>query len=349
MSPNSGGTSPSQGPQQVGYTIRAAVAPRRKPPRPHCLGNLGVSRPQNLKSKIEIMQIRRRPPSQAVHLETVRYQVPHPDAEPRNILEEIVWYKDREVEVMRDRVPLAELRKQIADAPPPRDFLNALRNSSLKPALIAEVKKASPSKGVIREDFDPVAIARAYEQAGASCISVLTDRKFFQGSFENLSAVRAAVNLPILCKEFIISPYQIYLARARGADAILLIAAILSDRDLGYSIKIAKTSGMTPLVEVHSLSELDRVLAIEGVTLVGINNRNLEDFSVDLATTCDLLAARGDRLERLGITAVSESGLHATADLQKVGAAGARAVLIGESLVKQPDPGSAIAALYSNL
>lgn len=293
------------------------------------------------------MQIRRRPPSPAVNLDLIRYQVPHPDAEPRNILEEIVWYKDREVEVMRDRVPLVELRKQIADAPPPRDFLGALRHSSLKPALIAEVKKASPSKGVIREDFDPAQIARAYEQAGATCISVLTDRKFFQGSFENLTLVRAAVDLPILCKEFIISPYQIYLARARGADAVLLIAAILSDRDLGYFIKIAKTLGITPLVEVHSLSELDRVLALEGVTLVGINNRNLENFSVDLATTCTLLAQRRDRLQELGIIMVSESGLHTPADLQQVRSAGAEAVLIGESLVKQPDPGNAIAALYS--
>ncbi|MBD2577266.1 indole-3-glycerol phosphate synthase TrpC [Oscillatoria sp. FACHB-1406] len=293
------------------------------------------------------MQIRRRPPSPAVNLDVVRYQVPHPDAEPRNILEEIVWYKDREVEVFRDRVPLVELRKQVASAAPPLDFVAALRNSTLKPALIAEVKKASPSKGIIRENFDPVAIARSYASAGASCLSVLTDRKFFQGSFENLALVRSAVEIPILCKEFIISPYQIYLARARGADAILLIAAILDDRDLGYFLKIARSLGMSVLIEVHSLAELDRILALENVTLVGINNRNLEDFSVDLATTCELMEKRRDRLQALRISVVSESGLHTPDDLQQVSAAGATAVLIGESLVKQPDPGSAIAALYA--
>lgn len=294
------------------------------------------------------MQIRRRPPSQPINLDVVRYQVPHPEAEPRNILEEIVWYKDREVEVLRDRVPLIELRKQVATAAPPLDFLAALRNSKLKPALIAEVKKASPSKGIIREDFDPVAIARSYASAGASCISVLTDRKFFQGSFENLALVRSAVEIPLLCKEFIISPYQIYLARSRGADAILLIAAILDDRDLGYFLKIARSLGMSALIEVHSLAELDRVLALENVTLVGINNRNLEDFSVDLATTCELMEKRRDRLQELDISVVSESGLHTPDDLQRVSAAGATAVLIGESLVKQPDPGGAIAALYTD-
>ncbi|MDY6782884.1 MAG: indole-3-glycerol phosphate synthase TrpC [Cyanobacteriota bacterium] len=294
------------------------------------------------------MQIRRRPPSPAVNMEVMRFQVPIPDAEPRNILEEIVWYKEREVEVLRDRLPLVKLRQQVQNTPPPRDFLGALRNSARQPALIAEVKKASPSKGVIREDFDAIAIAQAYAKGGASCLSVLTDRKFFQGSFENLTAVRAAVDLPLLCKEFIIYPYQIYLARARGADAVLLIAALLSDLDLRYFLKIALALGLTPLVEVHSLSELDRVLGLEGVRLVGINNRNLEDFSVNLATTCELLSQRRDRLEELGILITSESGLHTAADLQTVKAAGSRAVLIGESLVKAPDPQSAIADLYAS-
>jgi indole-3-glycerol phosphate synthase len=212
--------------------------------------------------------------------------------------------------------------------------------------LIAEVKKASPSKGVIREDFDPVAIAKSYSQGGASAISVLTDKKFFQGSWENLAQVRAAVELPVLCKDFIIYPYQIYLARTYGADAVLLIAAILSDQDLQYFVKIAKALSMTPLIEVHTLSELDRVLPLDGVTLVGINNRNLEDFSVDLQTTSQLLAERGNQLQERGILVVSESGLHKTADLERVTSAGATAVLIGESLVKQPDPAVAIASLF---
>ena len=294
------------------------------------------------------LQIRRRPPNPAVNVKSLRYQVQVPDAEPQHILEEIVWHKETEVTQMRDRVPLLDLRKKLVTLPPTKDFLGALRNGKSKPAVIAEVKKASPSKGVIREDFDPEAIARAYQEGGASCLSVLTDRKFFQGSFENLEKVRAVVELPLLCKEFIIYPYQIYLARIKGADAILLITAILSDQDLTYFVKIAQSIGLTPLIEVHTLAELDRVLAIEGVTLVGINNRNLQDFSVNLDTTCQLLARRGQQLTERGILVVSESGLHSGADLKQVASAGADAVLIGESLVKQPDPGVALGQLVAS-
>jgi indole-3-glycerol phosphate synthase len=293
------------------------------------------------------MQIRRRRPNPAVDTGEVLYQAKIPDAEPNHILEEIVWQKETEVDKMRDRLPLLQLRQQVEQAPPSRDFLAALRQGKTEPALIAEVKKASPSKGVIREDFNPVAIALAYQQAGASCISVLTDEKFFQGSFENLSLVRQAVDVPLLCKEFIIYPYQIYLARAKGADAVLLIAAILSDRELQYFLKIINGLGMTALIEVHTLEEFDRVLALEGVKLVGINNRNLEDFSVDLQTTCQLLETRGELIRQQDILMVSESGLHTTQDLEIVKQAGASAVLIGESLVKQPDPGEAIGRLFS--
>lgn len=292
------------------------------------------------------MEIRRRQPNPAVKVENWNYQAKVPDAEARNILEKIVWQKEKEVEKMRDRVSLLDLQKQVKDLPPSLDFLAALKPGKTQPAVIAEVKKASPSKGVIRADFDPVAIAKSYEKGGASCLSVLTDTEFFQGSFENLSLVREAVELPLLCKEFIIYPYQIYLARSKGADAVLLIAAILSDQDLKYFVKIIKSLGMTALVEVHSLSELDRVLAIDGVNLVGINNRNLEDFSVDLQTTCTLLAERKEELLEKGITMVSESGLHTAEDLKVVKEAGANAVLIGESLMKQEDPGKAIAQLF---
>ncbi|MEH2348075.1 MAG: indole-3-glycerol phosphate synthase TrpC [Nostoc sp.] len=288
------------------------------------------------------MQIRRRSPNPAIDVSILRYQVAVPDAAPNNILEEIVWQKEVEYDLMREKVPLQELRKQVLTAPPTRDFVAALRQGKTKPALIAEVKKASPSKGVFREDFDPVAIAQSYQQGGASCLSVLTDVKFFQGSFDNLAKIRAAVDLPLLCKEFIIYAYQIYLARIQGADAILLIAAILSDQDLKYFLKIANNLKMAVLIEVHSLAELDRVLALDGVYLVGINNRNLEDFSVDLQTTCQLLAARGSQLQEKNILVVSESGLHNPDDLNLVLTAGASAVLIGESLVKQPDPGAAI-------
>jgi indole-3-glycerol phosphate synthase len=294
----------------------------------------------------QLMQIRRRPPNPAVDLNIFRYQIVVPDAEPRHILEEIVWHKETEVDQMRERVPLGELLRRVQTAPAPRNFLEALRSGKTRPALIAEVKKASPSKGVIRSDFDPVAIAQAYSKGGASAISVLTDQKFFQGSWDNLAKVRAAVDEPLLCKDFIIYPYQIYLARSYGADAVLLIAAILSDQDLQYFVKIANALSMTPLIEVHTLSELDRVLPLDSVTLVGINNRNLENFSVDLQTTCQILAARGNQLQERGILVVSESGLHTTADLDKVTSAGAAAVLIGESLVKQPDPAGAIAALF---
>jgi indole-3-glycerol phosphate synthase len=293
------------------------------------------------------MQIRRRPPNPSVEVVNLRYTVKAQDEEPRHILEEIVWYKEKEVDRLRDRIPLLELRKQVKDLPPPRNFLDAIKQAKTKPALIAEVKKASPSKGVIRADFDPVAIALAYQQGGASCLSVLTDEKFFQGSFENLALVRQAVDLPLLCKEFIIYPYQIYLARSKGADAVLLIAAILSDKDLEYFVKIINALGMVALVEVHTLEELDRVLAIEGVRLVGINNRNLEDFSVDLQTTSQLIEARRDILQEKEISIVSESGLHTKADLKLVKEAGADAVLIGESLVKQSNIEEAISSLFA--
>lgn len=264
----------------------------------------------------------------------------------KNILDEIIWHKETEVAQFREKLSLADLQRQALTVPPPRDFIDALRQGKTRPALIAEVKKASPSKGVLREDFEPVSLARSYEQGGASCLSVLTDERFFQGSFENLTQIRAAVALPLLCKDFVIYPYQMYLARVRGADAVLLIATILSNQDLQYFLKIANALKMTALIEVHTLAELDRVLALNGVTLVGINNRQLEDFSVDLQTTCQLLEARGRNLQERGILVVSESGLHTPADLALVASAGVEAVLIGESLVKQPNPEQAIAALF---
>ena len=291
------------------------------------------------------MQIRRRPPNPAVSVEKLRYQVKVPDSAPRHILEEIVWQKEAEVAQWRDRVPLLELQKQVKDLPAPRNFLQALQHSQTNLAVIAEVKKASPSKGVIREDFDPVAIARSYEQGGATCLSVLTDQKFFQGSFENLARIRAVTELPLLCKEFVIYPYQMYLARINGADAVLLIAAILPDKDLQYFLKIAATLGMAVLVEVHTLAELDRVLTLDGVKLIGINNRNLQDFSVDLQTTCRLLSERQEQLRSRKILVVSESGLYTAADLASVATAGASAVLVGEALMRQPDPALALSEL----
>ncbi len=293
------------------------------------------------------MQIRRRSPNPAVEMGNLRYEVSVPDSKPQNILEEIVWYKEKEVDYLRNQQPLIELKKKINSMAPPLDFLTTLSIGKTQPAVIAEVKKASPSKGVIREDFEPVTIAKSYQENGATCISVLTDKKFFQGSFENLANIRANVDLPLLCKDFLIYPYQIYLARLYGADAVLLIAAILSDQDLKYFIKIVNALGMTALVEVHSLTELDRVLAIEGVKLVGINNRNLADFSVDLQTTCQLMEARNKELQKLGILVVSESGIHTPEDINFVKNAGVNAVLIGESLIKKTNPGTALLELFS--
>jgi indole-3-glycerol phosphate synthase len=293
------------------------------------------------------MEIRRRPPNPKVKVAHLEYAIPHEESEPRNILEKIVWEKDREVTSARERVSLDQLKKQVAELPPTRDFLAALKAACRKPAVIAEVKKASPSKGVIREDFDPVAIAQGYAAGGASCLSVLTDKQFFQGGFEVLVQVRQVVDLPLLCKDFILSPYQLYQARAAGADAALLIAAILTDADMAYLLKVARALGLTVLVEVHDAEELERVLALEGVQLIGINNRNLANFETDLATTEQLTERYGDQLRSKGCLLVSESGLFSRDDLDRVQSAGADAVLVGESLMRQPDVTAALETLIA--
>ncbi|MEB3322841.1 MAG: indole-3-glycerol phosphate synthase TrpC [Synechococcaceae cyanobacterium] len=293
------------------------------------------------------MRIRRRPPNPTVKVAHLAYGIPHPEEQPRHILEEIVWEKDREVTAARERVSLEQLRRQVADLPPTRDFTAALRASCRKPAVIAEVKKASPSRGVIREDFDPAAIARDYAAGGASCLSVLTDRRFFQGGFEVLVEVRQAVELPLLCKDFILTPYQLHQARAAGADAALLIAAILSDSDLSYLHKVARGLGLTVLVEVHDAQEMERVLALPEVELIGINNRDLTTFTTDLATTERLTARFGGELRRRRTLLVSESGLFRRGDLDRVLEAGADAVLVGEALMREPDVRTALEILIT--
>ena len=211
--------------------------------------------------------------------------------------------------------------------------------------MIAEIKKASPSKGVIREDFDPEAIAMGYAQGGASCLSVLTDRTFFQGGFDVLVQVRQVVDLPLLCKDFILTPYQLYQARAAGADAALLIAAILSDQDMAYLLKVATSLGLAVLVEVHDAEEMERVLALDGVRLIGINNRDLTTFHTDLATTEQLMERFGAAVRERGALLVSESGLFSRDDLDRVQQAGADAVLVGEALMRQPDVTGALETL----
>lgn len=267
-------------------------------------------------------------------------------ANTHNILAKIVQHKEQEIAQMRQQLSIADLQRQAIAAPKVRDFLGALKNSSSNPSLIAEVKKASPSKGVIRADFDPIAIAKAYERGGAACLSVLTDSQFFQGSFHNLRLVRQNVAIPLLCKEFVIDPYQIYLARSSGADAVLLIAAILSDQKLWELLHLIHSLGMEALVEVHTLAELDRVLKSK-LRLVGINNRDLDTFVVDIATTQQLMVSRKQQLHSLGITTVSESGLFTPDDLSLVAKAGVRSVLVGESLVKQPDIEQAVLSLLN--
>ena len=281
------------------------------------------------------MEIRRRPPNPSIKVASLEYAIPHSESEPRNILEKIVWEKDREVELSKKDMPLEDLKSKIKCLPQTKDFLDALKRTWKSPAVIAEIKKASPSKGVIREKFDPVSIAKAYEIGGASCLSVLTDKSFFQGGFEVLLKVRDSIDLPILCKDFIVSAYQIFKARAFGADAILLIASILSDQDLVYLQKIAKSLDLEVLVEVHNSKEMERVINLGIFSLIGINNRDLKTFEVDLQYTENIIEEFNTQIEEKGILLVSESGLHNQSDLKRVYKAGAKAVLVGEALMRE--------------
>ncbi|KAJ0507833.1 putative indole-3-glycerol-phosphate synthase [Helianthus annuus] len=299
------------------------------------------------------IRIRRRPPTGPPlhYVGPFEFRLQNEGNTPRNILEEIVWNKDTEVTQMKEIKPIYTLKKALENAPPSRDFLGALKASYLRtglPALIAEVKKASPSRGVIREDFNPVEVAQAYEKGGAACLSVLTDSKYFQGSFENLEAIRSAgVKCPLLCKEFIVDAWQLYYARTKGADGVLLIAAVLPDLDIKYMLKICKMIGLTALVEVHDENEMDRMLAIDEIELIGINNRNLETFEVDTSNTKRLLEGkRGETIRQKDILLVGESGLFTPADIAYVQEAGVKAVLVGESIVKQKDPTQGIRGLF---
>ena len=283
------------------------------------------------------MKIRRRPPNPSVKVANLEYAIPHKESEPRNILERIIWQKDKEVSLAKKQVSIQDLQGQIDRASPTRGFIDSLRKASSKPAVIAEVKKASPSKGVIREDFDPLLISNAYKKGGATCLSVLTDHTFFQGGFDVLSAVRKNVDLPILCKDFVFTPYQLYQARAAGADAILFIAAILSDEDFYYLSEIARKIDLDILVEVHDSKELERVLRMKLFKLIGINNRDLETFHTDLAVTEKLAKEYEAYFLDSEYILVSESGIASRIDLERVSQAGAKAVLIGESLMRNDD------------
>jgi indole-3-glycerol phosphate synthase len=269
--------------------------------------------------------------------------------QPHNILETIVWQKEEEVALLNKSYSVYQLAQIIDTMPTCLNFVNGLRNSIHKPAVIAEVKRASPSKGIIRTCFEPVVIAQAYEKGGADCISVLTDSKFFMGSFEYLKQIRLNVSLPLLCKEFIIDPIQIYFARIMGADAVLLILAILGDCDLRRLLRLAHRLGMQALVEVHTLEELDRAISCPEISLIGINNRNLETFKVELETTSQLLKKRKDQIQSIEATVVSESGFYTASHLNNAAQDGARAVLVGESLLKEKDIEASIQSLRGGL
>jgi len=264
---------------------------------------------------------------------------------PPTILEKIVEQKRREVARLPQRsISSADLRRAMDARKEQRDFIAALRNPRRGSiALIAEVKKASPSAGVIRADFDPCRIARDYEAAGASCLSVLTDQEFFQGSLEYLREIRQAVKLPLLRKDFIIDERQILEAIEWGADAILLITAILSNEQLERFQTLASEAELAALVEVHDDSELDRAIA-GGAKLVGVNNRDLKTFKVDLATT-ERLANRLRSLAKPAPLLVAESGIHTRADVERLERCGASTILVGESLMRQSDLGGKIREL----
>ena len=261
-----------------------------------------------------------------------------------DILTKILDRKREEIAERMLRTSLDDLRGFIDAAPAVRPFLAALevRIDAGRAAVIAEIKKASPSRGVLREDFDPVAIARSYEAGGATCLSVLTDHDFFQGSEAYLEDARAACALPVLRKDFTIDPYQVCEARVMGADCVLLIVAALDDARLRDLLMLTHELGMNALIEVHDRAELDRALKLDAA-LIGINNRNLRTFETRLETTLDLLKEiPGNRL------VVTESGIHTRDDVARMRDAGVHAFLVGEAFMKAPDPGARLAELFGD-
>lgn len=260
-----------------------------------------------------------------------------------DILQKILDTKHVEVTAAMEKLPLVMMRNEASNAPSPRDFVGAIRAkiAGNKPAVIAEIKKASPSKGVIREDFRPAEIAASYEKGGAACLSVLTDEQYFQGSAEYLKQARAACSLPVLRKDFMIAPYQVYEARAMGADCILLIVAALNLARMKELETLAHDLGMAVLVEVHDGEELDLALQLE-TPLVGINNRNLRTFDVTLDTTLGLL----ERIPKDRIV-VTESGIFTPEDMALMRSHDVHTFLVGEAFMRQPDPGAELARVFA--
>lgn len=258
------------------------------------------------------------------------------------ILKRIVDAKREEVAFFRSLLPLRELRRRVAAAPPVRDFLGAVRRKGATVNLIAEIKRASPSRGLLRPDFNPPEIACAYEKAGVQAISVLTDEGFFGGHPKHLREVRRVTRLPLLRKDFIIDDYQLYQSRLLGADAVLLIAALLEQARLVDFLGLAGELGLTALVEVHTPEELSRALET-GAALVGINNRDLRTFQTDLGVTLRLLP-----LVPEGTVVISESGIRNRRDVMRLARAGVDALLVGETLMRSRDIGAAVAELMGD-
>ena len=259
-----------------------------------------------------------------------------------DILKKIVARKLEEIAAAKSATPLPALEQQVADRDKPRGFANAIRDrvAAGDAAVIAEIKKASPSKGVIRENFNPVSIAQSYESAGAACLSVLTDVDFFMGSPDYLREARAATGLPVIRKDFLVDDYQVVEAAAMGADCILLIVSILDDAQIAGLSEIAGELGLDVLIEVHDAGELDRALVVSP-GMVGINNRNLRTFDVSLDTTFDLLGRiPGETL------VVTESGIHTRADVEAMRARDVNAFLVGEAFMRAEVPGEALKALF---
>lgn len=257
-----------------------------------------------------------------------------------SILSEILATTRTHVQFAKTRRPIEEMQQLASGMPPSRDFMSALKRTD-GTALIAEVKKASPSKGVIRSNFDPIAIARTYAANGAACLSVLTDTPYFQGRLEYLHLIREVVPTPLLRKDFIVDPWQIYESRVEGADAILLIVAALDKSDLRDLLSVARANQLSALVEIHDREELDEALAA-GADLIGINNRDLHTFRTSLDVTLDLIPSiPADR----GVTLVSESGIFTRADVLRLQDAGVHAVLVGEALMREEDIGAKVREL----
>ena len=254
------------------------------------------------------------------------------------ILDTIIAHKQKELQIEQEQVPLATLKSKLANLPPTKDFRCAIAQSG-NINLIAEVKKKSPSKGVIREDFDPIQIAETYAKNGAAAISVLTDVRFFDGRLDYLSSIRQVVDVPLLRKDFTIDPYHIYQARVAGADAILLIVAALTKDQLREFMDIAESLSLASLVEVHTDTELEIALDV-GAEIIGINNRDLRTFHTDLATTFSLR-----EFLPTGKVVVSESGIYTRADVESLREAGVDAILVGESLMRSPDIGEQVRKL----